>query len=68
MAFPWWVLWRKSAAIFVAIGLCGQGVMLGPAIGELLSRLVLNRLTRDDLLVLEKLSPNRSFQVQEVLR
>lgn len=53
---------------FVAIGLCGQGVMLGPAIGELLSRLVLNRLTRDDLLVLEKLSPNRSFQVQEVLR
>jgi hypothetical protein len=42
--------------------------MLGPAIGELLSRLVLNRLTRDDLLVLEKLSPNRSFQVQEVLR
>ncbi|MBC7317750.1 FAD-binding oxidoreductase [Candidatus Bipolaricaulota bacterium] len=52
----------------VAIGLCGQGVMLGPAVGELLARLVTEKLQPGDGLVLENLSPNRSFQAQEVLR
>jgi len=52
----------------VAIGLCGQGVMLGPALGELLSRLVTNKTKPGDQIVLEKLSPSRSFQAQEVLR
>lgn len=52
----------------VAIGLCGQGVMLGPALGELLARLVMEKTQPGDQVVLENLSPNRSFQAQEMLR
>jgi sarcosine oxidase subunit beta len=53
---------------FVAIGLCGQGVMLGPALGELIARLITGKTEPGDRVVLEKLSPSRSFQTQEVLR
>jgi len=53
---------------FVAIGLCGQGVMLGPALGELIARLITGKTEPGDRAVLEKLSPSRSFQTQEVLR
>jgi sarcosine oxidase subunit beta len=52
----------------VAIGLCGQGVMLGPALGELLGRLVAGNLQPGDRMVLAHLAPDRSFQAQEVLR
>ena len=52
----------------VAIGLCGQGVMLGPALGELIARMVTGKTEPGDRVVLEKLSPSRSFQTQEVLR
>lgn len=52
----------------VGIGLCGQGVMLGPALGELLARLITGTTRGEDQMVLESLSPNRSFQAQEVLR
>jgi sarcosine oxidase subunit beta len=52
----------------VAIGLCGQGVMLGPALGELIARLITGKTEPGDRVVLEKLSPSRSFQTQEVLR
>lgn len=52
----------------VAIGLCGQGVMLGPALGELLARVIVGKRQPGDKIILDNLSPNRSFQVQEVLR
>ncbi|MEN3011133.1 MAG: FAD-binding oxidoreductase [Candidatus Bipolaricaulaceae bacterium] len=52
----------------VAIGLCGQGVMLGPALGELLARLVLGTPLPEDQIVLRNLSPERSFARAEVLR
>lgn len=31
-----------------AVGLCGQGYMLGPGLGELITRIVLGQLTEDD--------------------
>jgi len=52
----------------VAIGLCGQGVMLGPALGELLARLVLDETTVEDRQVLEQLSPYRAFALEEALK
>lgn len=61
-----WV--EEVGGYLVAIGLCGQGVMLGPALGELIARLVTDRLQPGDRIVLENLSPSRSFQAQEVLR
>lgn len=61
-----WVEGVKGYA--VAIGLCGQGVMLGPAVGELLARVITDTLTSGDRRVLENLFPARSFQAQEVLR
>jgi sarcosine oxidase subunit beta len=52
---------RKLEGLFVAAGMCGQGFMLGPAVGELCARAVLGTLTDDDRTVLTALSLDRSF-------
>lgn len=52
----------------VAIGMCGQGVMLGPGLGELLGRLLTDGLLPDDHAILEDLSPHRTFAAQEALK
>ena len=52
----------------MAVGMCGQGFMLGPGLGELLSRMVLQRLTQEDREVLAELSPEREFAGVEVLK
>jgi sarcosine oxidase subunit beta len=46
---------------FVAAGMCGQGFMLGPAVGELAARAVLGKSTEEDRRILEALSPSRRF-------
>ena len=51
----------------VAIGMCGQGFMLGPGLGELLSRLVREALIPKDREILALLAPDRSFGGQEAL-
>ena len=45
--------------VFLAVGMCGQGFMFGPALGELVARAVLGRPTPADHAVLEALSPGR---------
>lgn len=52
----------------VAIGMCGQGVMLGPGLGETLARMIGNHLSPEDREVLSALSPQRAFASQEALR
>jgi len=47
------------------IGMCGQGFMLGPGLGELVQRIVTNELTQDDLDVLKNFDPYRSFTGME---
>jgi sarcosine oxidase, subunit beta len=59
---------EEPAGYLMAVGMCGQGFMLGPGLGELLSRMVLGRLTVDDHEVLAELSPERVFGGQEVLK
>ncbi len=44
-----------------AIGMCGQGYMLGPGLGELLTRIVTCQLTQDDLDVLKHFNLYRDF-------
>ncbi|UJG42271.1 MAG: FAD-binding oxidoreductase [Candidatus Heimdallarchaeum endolithica] len=51
-----------------AVGMCGQGFMLGPGLGELLFRLVANELTSDDKRILEELSLYRDFKSTEKLK
>ena len=51
-----------------AVGMCGQGYMLGPGIGDLLTRLVKDELTQEDSEILEELSPHRDFGGEERLK
>lgn len=61
--------WTKEVEGFLlAIGMCGQGFMLGPGLGELLTRLVQNDLEPEDHQVLAHLSLYREFARQEKLK
>jgi sarcosine oxidase, subunit beta len=51
-----------------AVGMCGQGFMLGPGVGELIARLAQGSTTAEDEETLSALSPQRAFTAQEVLR
>jgi sarcosine oxidase subunit beta len=61
--------WSTEIQNFLlGVGLCGQGFMLGPSCGELLTRIDLNKTTKDDQETLEILSPQRPFAGQELLK
>ncbi len=51
-----------------AVGMCGQGFMLGPGVGKLLTQLILNELDEEDRIILESLSFHRGFDTEEVLK
>jgi len=51
----------------IAGGMCGQGVMLGPGIGELVGRFAIGKLTQLDVRVLKDFSLERNFSKAEVL-
>lgn len=59
---------EKIEGYVMAIGMCGQGFMLGVGLGELLTRLVTGELTSDDEETLEILSPYRQFHGEEALK
>lgn len=52
----------------LGVGFCGQGFMLGPASGELLTRIALRQLTPADVEILPLVAPNRTFSGQELLK
>ncbi len=61
--------WSKEVeGYLLAVGMCGQGFMLGPGLGELLARLVQRDLQPEDDQVLERLSPYRRFAEEEKLQ
>lgn len=51
-----------------ATGMCGQGYMLGPGIGEIVARLVAGESTDDDRMILESFRLNRAFGKEEALK
>ncbi|HPR18043.1 MAG TPA: FAD-binding oxidoreductase [Candidatus Cloacimonadota bacterium] len=56
----------KEVPNFVnAVGMCGQGYMLGPGMGELVTRIVTDELTEDDLHTLQSFDPYRDFSGME---
>ena len=59
---------REVPGFVQAIGMCGQGFMLGPGLGELLVRLVAKRLTQEDQDTLAYFSPYREFRGMEKLK
>jgi sarcosine oxidase subunit beta len=59
---------REIEGYMFAVGLCGQGFMLGPGLGELMARMVQDDLEPEDQEVLEALSPYREFVGQEKLK
>jgi len=61
--------WANNLEGFLlAAGTCGQGFMLGPGMGELLTRFVTNSLTAEDKNILPYVSPYREFTGQELLK
>ncbi len=59
---------RATRGYFAAVGMCGQGFMLGPGLGELIDRVVRGAPTSGDDEILELLSPYRAFAGQEALK
>jgi sarcosine oxidase subunit beta len=48
-----------------AVGMCGQGFMLGPGLGELISRIISDSKNLDDDKILESFDINRDFSGTE---
>ena len=51
-----------------AVGMSGQGFMLAPSLGELINRIVQNKTTPADDLILSSLTPKNGFLNEEVLK
>ncbi len=58
---------RELEGYIDAIGMCGQGYMLGPGVGALVARLATGSLQDGDAAILEELSPSRVFGGAEAL-
>ncbi|TFG20599.1 MAG: FAD-binding oxidoreductase [Promethearchaeota archaeon] len=59
---------REIEGYINAIGMCGQGFMLGPGLGEVLSRLVQEKTSNEDKELLEEFSLYRDFGSVEKLK
>ena len=59
---------KDIEGFFLAVGMCGQGFMLGPAVGELMGRLVSEKLTGQDKEILKDLSIYRDYSQVELLK
>jgi sarcosine oxidase subunit beta len=61
--------WSQEVGGFLlSAGTCGQGFMLGPGLGELLTRMVLRNPESQDQKILDALSPYRDFSGHELLK
>ncbi len=59
---------REFPGLIHAIGMCGQGFMLGPGLGELIARLVTGRAGEDDRHILQSFDPHRDFSGMEAFK
>jgi sarcosine oxidase subunit beta len=59
---------REVQGFLLATGMCGQGIMLGPGLAEMLVRLVQHANTPADDEILPYMSPYRDFGGQEMLK
>ena len=66
--FPIVGVYNEVPNLINAVGMCGQGFMLGPGMGELLSRMATDTLGEDDHRVLKSFDPYRSFSGEELFK
>ena len=59
---------REISNLINAVGMCGQGYMLGPGLGELVARIVMNDLSKNDKKALESFEPYRDFSGMEAFK
>ena len=59
---------RRIRGLLHATGMCGQGLMLGPGTGEVVARMIADRSTEDDQMILQAFAPYRKFKEQEALK
>ena len=59
---------REVEGYIYAVGMCGQGYMLGPGVGRLLTRVLAGRQTEADTATLNELTPYRAFAGTEALK
>jgi sarcosine oxidase subunit beta len=59
---------REVEGLLHATGMCGQGLMLGTGVGELIGRMVARTPAADDATMLAEFSPYRDFRVPEKLK
>ena len=59
---------REVEGLLHATGMCGQGLMLGTGVGELVARMVTRTGTADDDVILGEFSPYREFKGMEKLK
>ena len=59
---------REVEGFLLAVGMCGQGFMIGPGLGEILAHLIRGTLSQKDQEILNYLSPYREFKGMEKLK
>jgi sarcosine oxidase subunit beta len=59
---------REVKGLLHATGMCGQGFMLGPGVGQTVSNLIAERVDENDRTVLEGFDPYRSMKAAEALK
>ena len=59
---------RELEGYIHAVGMCGQGYMLGPGVGKLLTRVLTHTETAADMATLQELTPARAFAGVEALK
>jgi sarcosine oxidase subunit beta len=59
---------RDVPGLLHATGMCGQGLMLGTGVGEIVARLVTATTTENDEIILKAFSPYREFKGMEKLK
>ena len=61
--------WNKEVGgLLHATGMCGQGYMLGPGLGEIIARMVTKEVTPRDAVVMDEFSLYRDFGGEEGLK
>lgn len=58
---------KEISNLFLAVGMCGQGFMLGPGVGKMISEILIDNSTEYNF-ILEQLSLYRQFEGAEVLK
>ena len=66
--FPIVDAFDSPKGLLIAGGMCGQGFMLGPGIGELVARMITGETTEQDKVTLKGFSSKRSFSGMETFK